>query len=472
MDEKKIEFRFLSGANIGSAFVLPQGEYLVGNSDACDILIYDTNADSFDARLVIDNDEVFIEPLNGAWFLNKNSITGKTSFKKGDFLSIGVNTICWQYEGEPFVALNSLIDTTKKPSDTDEKIMADTVVEELKDDRSTVFENEEKTIKEDLKPQSYTKRIVCGGIILLILLFLLIAGNFFFKDKKLSVQDQVELIQNKIAELLYTDLQVKFKDGLFTIEGSIPTQKEYDTLLEALPTLSYPLELKVALLSDKEESIKRSFRLYDIEVQPSINNESVDIYGYIIDPYHENDVLNSVKGLLPVPKVNSKFTYKDALEVFLNQKIAENHIPVALTFKEGYIVYDGKFTPEQYRSFLTLQKDAADFCHAKVIFKDIRNESQNTIEVLPREFTQVETKDAIASTKEPSQSFVAISNLLQFNANDIEGVTLKPLRFISLKNGNKYFEGAVLPNGFTLEKIAVHQLILEKNGEKVVYELK
>ncbi|MFR0873461.1 MAG: hypothetical protein ACLSHC_01535 [Bilophila wadsworthia] len=54
----------------------------------------------------------------------------------------------------------------------------------------------------------------------------------------------------------------------------------------------------------------------------------------------------------------------------------------------------------------------------------------------------------------------------------VTGVTLTPMRFISLATGQRVFEGGLLPGGYVLESIGVKELKLRKDGRIIVYRLR
>ena len=54
----------------------------------------------------------------------------------------------------------------------------------------------------------------------------------------------------------------------------------------------------------------------------------------------------------------------------------------------------------------------------------------------------------------------------------VVGVTLKPLPFVSLKNGQRIFEGGLLPGGWILESIDVNELKLVRGGQSCMYPLR
>ncbi len=49
----------------------------------------------------------------------------------------------------------------------------------------------------------------------------------------------------------------------------------------------------------------------------------------------------------------------------------------------------------------------------------------------------------------------------------IVGVTLEPVPFISMKDGQKYFTGGRLPGGFIIREITAEKLVVERDGKVV-----
>jgi len=53
----------------------------------------------------------------------------------------------------------------------------------------------------------------------------------------------------------------------------------------------------------------------------------------------------------------------------------------------------------------------------------------------------------------------------KFDETAVQSVTLRPMRFVTFKNGRKFFEGCVLPSGFTVSKIDLNKIILTRDKE-------
>ena len=477
MDDRRFEFRFLSGSNIGASLVLPQGEYILGNTDKSDIVIYDNAIEKSELKLFLTEEGVFAEALSGNWLINNSQLKGKQSLPSGDLLSLGLNTLAWHKEGDPFAAFTSF-----SVKETNDVVLHAQSEQDIKDEASAkanisglTAQNTNSKTEHPIANKSkstYKSKIFIGAVILALLLFLLIFGNVF--DSKASIDEEIAAIKNQSSSFFVDPVQVNFKDGIYVVSGSVLDQENYEKLMKSIPHVSYPVEIKANLISAKALSIKHAFSLYGITVNPALKGNDFVVYGYICDPYYENDIFNALNSHLSEQNIKSGFTYRSQLEPFIQEKISQLNLPVSLIFDKGFVVYDGKFTPDQYQDFLTLQRETADFCKAPVIFRDIRTMPKGNIDLLPRDAVSVTYKDSdqkLSSDNEKSDLTDPVS-VLPFNLDSISGVTLEPLRFVSLKNGDKYFEGAELPNGYILEKISVNELILDKKGEKITYELK
>ena len=54
----------------------------------------------------------------------------------------------------------------------------------------------------------------------------------------------------------------------------------------------------------------------------------------------------------------------------------------------------------------------------------------------------------------------------------VSAVSMGPMKFITLKNGERVFEGGELPGGYVLEKVSVDELTLTRNNTTTLYPLR
>ena len=89
-----------------------------------------------------------------------------------------------------------------------------------------------------------------------------------------------------------------------------------------------------------------------------------------------------------------------------------------------------------------------------------------------------ETVEQSASSDEKESSLSEASpgsdamGQMQNEELSILSVTMKPMRFITLKNGRKYFEGGVLPSGYVVTSIDLKKVVLTKGNEVKELQLK
>jgi len=54
----------------------------------------------------------------------------------------------------------------------------------------------------------------------------------------------------------------------------------------------------------------------------------------------------------------------------------------------------------------------------------------------------------------------------------IVSITLEPIAFVSMKDGQKFFTGGKLPSGYTIKKITTDHLVLEKQGKTKTFQMR
>ncbi len=69
----------------------------------------------------------------------------------------------------------------------------------------------------------------------------------------------------------------------------------------------------------------------------------------------------------------------------------------------------------------------------------------------------------------PPMQFDAPPVVLSFK---VTSVSMGALKFLSLANGERIFEGGELPGGYIVEEIGVNELTLSKNGQQIIYPLR
>lgn len=76
------------------------------------------------------------------------------------------------------------------------------------------------------------------------------------------------------------------------------------------------------------------------------------------------------------------------------------------------------------------------------------------------------------AARAPARSAMSFFSSDPLGGLEVVGVTLSPLRFISTADGQRFFEGGMLPGGHVLEVIGTSELQLRKDGRSISYRLR
>ena len=465
----QLEFRFLSGDNIGSVIRLPIGSYTLGNTDSCDILSEEHLKEEVAVEIKITEQlDVLVSAVAGNIFIDKKKLTETENLKAGAILLLGMTAVTYRLDDSDWpliTAKDLLIDSSlelaedKLPArDNSEINESESSSNEIDTDENNGNISETETIEK--KKVTPIKIAVVIGTFLVALILL---GMLIFGQSLTDSTEKQELlnIRKSLSDNGFTLVKAEYKNEMYVISGLVEDDEALEKLEQILPDSSHSMLVLVDKISFIAQSVRNAFKPYAIHVTPVFDDGVFRLYGYIRDPYLSNEVTQKVLANLPKSvKIEPHFIYKDEMRTILD-KAGSGDYQVKYYFKDGEIVYEGRFTREQSISFLQTKKKSSEMVGGDVHFIDISTLSEGEIELLSMgKNTQNNSgeDELVSVSKDPK--------------DDISGVTMDPMKFITMKNGDKIFEGGLLPDGSTLVRIDSKSLLFEKNGVKEEYELK
>lgn len=463
----QLEFRFLSGDNIGSVIRLPIGSYTLGNTDSCDILSEEHLKEEVAVEIKITEQlDVLVSAVAGNIFIDKKKLTETENLKAGAILLLGMTAVTYRLDDSDWpliTAKDLLIDSSlelaeDKSSDRDNSEINESSSNEIDTDENNGNISETETIEK--KKVTPIKIAVVIGTFLVALILL---GMLIFGQSLTDSTEKQELlnIRKSLSDNGFTLVKAEYKNEMYVISGLVEDDEALEKLEQILPDSSHSMLVLVDKISFIAQSVRNAFKPYAIHVTPVFDDGVFRLYGYIRDPYLSNEVTQKVLANLPKSvKIEPHFIYKDEMRTILD-KAGSGDYQVKYYFKDGEIVYEGRFTREQSVSFLQTKKKSSEMVGGDVHFIDISTLSEGEIELLSMgKNTQNNSgeDELVSVSKDPK--------------DDISGVTMDPMKFITMKNGDKIFEGGLLPDGSTLVRIDSKSLLFEKNGVKEEYELK
>lgn len=486
MASDKINFRFLSGDRIGASLSLGIGSYLIGNTDACEIQVNENDVNHYAIQLeIVSLKEVYVEVIEGEALVDKKIVNAKTILPEKSLLSFGLCSLMYANDESAFsmVALENLV----KLSDTS-KASDSTVVEseniiskdlQINQEQSAATTQDQKLIT---KKYNYLKALLnpkirnyvylfVGFIILGLLLASLLFGSWLFGSQR-TMQYELSLVNNYIKNHdQYQNIKVDTLDKLIVIDGVLPNKEDIDIFINNLPKLSFASVINIKTIDESLKAIERAFAMRNATVKAIYNfkNHSVDLYGYMKDPIVEGSIFTQIKDEVNLENLILKTTYRQDLEPFALNFIAKHQLPLKLYFDDSRILYEGQLSVENLKLFNILKQELEKFVQAPVMVVQRAEGDLGDIDYLQRKISAKNSnlqESIVDNYKDP-----IIANL-GYRNSDILGVTLTPMRFLSIKDGSRLFEGSVLPSGYTIKEISLHQIILEKEGNQFIYELK
>ena len=484
----KITFRFMSGDHIGSALQLGQGSYTLGGTSSCDICLNDADLVNKSINISIDESlNVFVEAINGQAHIDGEILEGCCELRSGALLSIGLVSLMYVDAGEDFlpVAMAKIIGVkdndeslTEKGADADE-ISANSSTEEdtnTQKDDNNIKEDVKDIIKQDTKEEGVFKLFKLkkpnylwingiGALLLLCILFVLIAGGNIWTQKSAFEQDR-QVLENYAIKKDLANFKIYEDKNLIVIEGILKDDSAYKDFLVSLPVTSCATMLNLSIESDLPKAIEKAFLLHGFYVKAKkLDPSSYVIYGYSKDAYVIYKALVDVKNQFENINFKLSLTYMDDLKLLLKKHDTNLVEKLNISPKLNYVVYDDRFSIKEEIEFKNLVNAIEQDVGSKINFVSFKDTKKTDID----SFDTISTKDTLNRVK--ANSHIALSPY-SFSVDDVLGVTLKPMKFITLKNGVKYFEGALMPGGYTLKDIAIDKLVLDKDGVNIEYALK
>lgn len=372
----------------------------------------------------------------------------------------------------------------------------------------------------ETKPQRHFSKLlllIVGLILLGLALSSLIAGSALFGNRA-KQREALQTATTYLDSHGFAQVKAHWDDRVITFKGYVASQEEFNRLVNNLPPLPYAtvlaLEIKDSLLLRVEQacavrgaSVSASYLPQrphshqshgDGESSDSSSSDTSDpsntsspshsqgkqakiaVRGYVQDKIVEAALLRSVAADLQYDELVGAFTLKPQLEAIMARFLPLELYTVPLLADRFKVYYDGELTLAQMELLAALQERVSQEVQAPVLFEPLENRDRDAIEHIAQNTDKIKRVSlraetpttASATTEAPQDLLTEQTEAEPLDFDEISGVTMTPLRFVSMKDGSKYFEGAVMSNGAVLKSISVHALTFEVNGELEVHELK
>ena len=139
---------------------------------------------------------------------------------------------------------------------------------------------------------------------------------------------------------------------------------------------------------------------------------------------------------------------------------------VSAEYHPGLVIFPGTFSESQRSVLETVMSETQQALGVPVPFRIVAAAQVAPARAVVPENTATAMRQATEGLATATVADTGIEGL------QVTGVTLSPMRFISVHTGERVFEGGLLPTGHILESIGDKELKLRKDGVVTIYRLR
>lgn len=485
-----MQFKFVAGPHLGAQLSLEPGSYTLGTGAECDLIVAEALEQPCTVRLMLDESGA----LSAALIEGSAKLDGKAlgeepqPWPEGTVLTIGLSALV------PFSGSFSLekldlasLGLVSAPQTAAEAQSAETEApaqpEEAPADTAAAaepsFAAPEAAACAAAAAKKQRRRLLLltlpGLAALLLLLSALSAGSYLYGERA-QQREAVAQAQRFLQQQGWHTVAVSFADGLLRFKGTLPGADDLGRLAAELPPSPYAAAFEITFSAEKLQALERALGVLGAQVKAAAAADGkVSLYGYVKDPYVEAELLNAVQPYFADLVLQPHFKYFEEALPLLQEQSRKLQLPLEWGSADTALIYSGRLTfaergrMEELRTAVSTALGVPlKFLNAdearQVLIARI-NDPKAVAALMQSAAGVPEAAAPTADSAAPAESTGA------FRVQDVIGVTMQPLRFITLKSGQKFFEGAVLPGGAVLQQISLDRLVLNQHGREVSYEL-
>jgi type III secretion protein D len=483
-----IRLRVFSGPNLGAEIILPAGEHLVGSDDSCDIILSEGVMSPRHALLQVISGQddaqqarVEIRPVDDAVLIDHVPTAAEGSpWGPGSPCLLGSTMLAWLPAEATAEAWQEFLARLSKPADSrpgpspsvpgSGEPAADAGPDMAPESLATA-NSVAPAVKPARSGRRFAGKAVRAMVVLLCLGSLAVSYEFSTRPTGLTQQELAGILK----ENQFTALTVHNGDATLEVRGEVTDDGERARLLRLAQSLQSPVQFDVHVRNDRIEAIVFAFNSQGLFPEISKDGDGYLVRGYMRSGQVEETAFAAALEDFPAgarPLLKRDIVHADAVDATLRPLLAHAGMDyVSADYRPGLVLFSGAFSESQRGVLETVMSQAQQALGVPVPYRIVVAAQAAQTQAPAREGTmQAEPRSAApAASGEPLPGEPAETGIAGLH---VTGVTLSPMRFISVDTGERIFEGGTLPTGHTLEHIDDRELKLRKDGVVTIYRLR
>lgn len=347
------------------------------------------------------------------------------------------------------------------------------------------------------------------GLLLLAVLVCLGGLSLAVGPPPVTPEQYAGILEQKLRAVGLDQLRaVPFAQGV-EVRGVVAGDKELTVLRDRARELHFPVYLdKVAVRDDQVRAVARAFQARGFYPAVSVEKRHAAqapgaenagnaaasslwpegggllVSAYLKDRLLEEGLFAALRqDVADLPPIRRHIVHEDELAAALRPALNRAGLDYALvSYLPGRVEVSGPFGPDDWgRARLVLDETGEKLgVPLRSVLRSVRAAPDVPAagETVADDGTASQVLSALSTEPGPAPASGSTAVLPELFDSDplgglrVTGVTMTPLRFVTTADGQRLFEGAMLPGGYTLEAIATTTLTLRKGGQAVTYKLR
>ncbi|MBG0775382.1 MAG: type III secretion system inner membrane ring subunit SctD [Desulfovibrionaceae bacterium] len=492
--------RILAGPNAGGELPLGDGDYVLGAGEACDVVLADATVAARHVSLRVRGGAVLAQPLDGGLHLAGRPFFG------GELppfapLAMGATHLALGPADQPWPNILLPLPTELADGGGDESSAGEGTAASAADGEFFVAEQEGTVSLQnaDLKAENSNSRVrgkrlfllSIVGVLLLALILLIFVYVYGPSPTGLALEKEraVAAATALVKDLGFTEVTVQVGNGVVTLDGYVPERADRRKLFAEMRAAGYPVSLRVRDGESMAAGLHESLAMHGLDLGVRyVGGGRLKVVGYAADRETAqravDESLRDVRGVAGVDLdlLTAHDAVRELAEAARAQGLAGR---VAISAYPGYVLAAGRLTDDQLAAWTRAKEPVMRRYEG---FVDLRENFSGAVRAVraPRaasrsglvadSLRRVGLDVGGAPVAAVAAPVAATSGIRSGGAPRgprlaVQSVSLGAARFMTLKNGKRYFEGGRLPDGYVIREIMADRIVLAKGEAVVTYRI-
>ena len=487
-----IALRTFSGPNLGAEVMLPEGTYTIGTDGSCDIVLGDSSMAARHAALTVtpaqpgQNPTVHVAPLDGEVLMDDDPLPAEgAQIAPATAWWLGMTCLAWNRPHAPREEIIPRLPGQLPAAANTEEITGLALQSGSGQSSGQNSSNNadglsgknaniaiDNKVGAELTTLSLQRRRWWPWAAGLLCLIIIGAMSFGWSSGSGDTEELAAQLRQSVREAGLDMVDIRSDGDNISVFGTVRDEDERNKLWSMAQNLKHPVYIRVGVREDMGQAVTMKFNSRGIFPGVSFlgKGDVMRIAAYIKDAKVEEAAFASLSKDLPdLPTIERHIVHADMLKAAIERELASvklNNVNLGLT--AGRVELTETATAGSHEILQVVMDKVEESLGIPIAYTIITQDTPAG-ENAQAQVTEILVPGGISPDMPKS---AAGDGNTPFDGLSVTGVTLTPMRFISLSDGQRVFEGGRLPGGHILEAISLDSLTLNRGGQITTYPLR